>query len=1007
MRGDFTRFSHRPGRHYADVLMQQGRVQLDADWNEQRDIDGQRWRGQTIDTIGASGRPAAAPGFKIAPPDGADLKFLSGRIYVDGLFYELAADLYYSRQPDLPSPEPLRPRNGETDLFYLDVWSRHVTAVEDPKLREIALGGPDTATRVQTVAQVKFIEDVGDLRCDDPQQDFDALVRGKLSQGEMSARARPGIQRAPDDPCEVVPGTGFRGVENRLYRVEIHDGGGFGPNPATFVWSRDNGSVLASVTRFKGGPDNQIEVSSLGRDKTLRFSIGDWVEVLSDRTELDGKPGTIARITDVDEASRTLSLSVPVQAHDPKYYPRVRRWDQKSPPIEVTKATNNWFELEDGVEIKFTKPGFRTGDFWVIPTRVAPGTVEGFTEARPRGIEHHYSRLALVTWTSSSKEKLAYTVEECVASFPPLTERQGAGCCTVTVGDGTTSRGDFDDLQEAVDSLTGPGRVCVLPGHYRPTDTVTIDRTGVVVSGCGGEARITAPTGKPALRVSQAGNVRLEELRVEANATPAVEATGCTGLQVRGCRLTSTGGEALVISDSEDVEVLACRLDGRQALSVQARRVRLAGNRCAAGGIWLRDGSADAQIEDNDITDGQGAGVALGGLAPEQPPSATGAGVARVAVVGNRIRGMEASGVATVAPTGDATLADVRDLTVAGNQIRRCARQPAQASYDPEAVGGITLRDVSMVRIHDNVIVDNGDGQVPACGIFVHTCQGLRVWGNTVTGNGGPQDGDDPKVYQAGIVAMLAVGGQPPGRAAAPEAARVDTAWPAAAVHDNTVASPNGHALIVTAIGPVSVAGNTLTVLEPALQPLQASRRGSAVFLVNLGRTPVLSDAATGFGKAVGTSLVQCRLDEDVLTSPLPEASRPVPAGPVLFHGNQVSLRLAQAVVNPPSAAVTIISTDDAALLDNQLLTRIDDGMVWAGAQAFAPTLRASGNRFTETPCRAVFSYHSVGLANVATGNQANHCIGVLGSQTVDEDNQILLGGDCQRITDAITPGRQ
>jgi hypothetical protein len=59
----------------------------------------------------------------------------------------------------------------------------------------------------------------------------------------------------------------------------------------------------------------------------------------------------------------------------------------------------------------------------------------------------------------------AFTVEECVPSFSPLTERGQAGCCTVTVGDDPTSRGDYDDLQEAVDSLTGPGRVCVLPGE--------------------------------------------------------------------------------------------------------------------------------------------------------------------------------------------------------------------------------------------------------------------------------------------------------------------------------------------------------------------------------------------------------------------------------------------------------------------------------------------------------------------------------------------------------------
>jgi hypothetical protein len=992
MRGDFTRFSHQPGKHYAGVLMQQGRVQLDADWNEQFDIDDERWRAQTVDTIGACGRPDADRGFELDLASGSDLGFKAGHIYVDGLFYDLADDITYGNQPDLPDPPPLEPQAGRTDLFYLDVWRRHVTAVEDPEILETALGGPDTASRVRTVAQVRVERGVDSVRCD-PQPAFDALVR--LSPGRMSATAEDVEPKAADNPCQVAPGAGFRGVENRLYRVEIHNGDE--PGPATFVWSRDNGSVLAAVTAFKDGPENQIEVSSLGRDDTLRFCVGDWVEVLSDRTELAGEPGTIAEITDVDEASRILSLSAPVSDPGDGYFPRVRRWDQKRAPIPVSEATTEWFELEDGIKIMFTKPGFRTGDFWVIPAREAPGEIEEFTDAPPRGIEHHYCRLAVVTWQEDNDEELSFTAEECVPWFPPLTERSQAGCCTVTVGAGSAGRGDYDDLQKAVDSLTGPGRVCLLPGEHKLTETVVIGQAGVVVAGCGGEARVVAPAGKPALRVSQADAVGLEELRVEADDAPAVQADGCTRLRVLGCRLTSTGGgEALVVSGGEDVEVLDCRLDGLPALSVQARRVRLAGNRCATGGIWLRDGSADARIEDNEVGDGRGPGIALGGLAPAQPPSAKGAGVARVAVLGNRVQGMEGSGVATVAATEEAPLADVRDLTVAANQIRSCARRPADPRYDAEAVGGVTLRGVTDVRIHDNLIEGNGGGEdgVRACGIFVHSSQGLQIRGNAVRGNGAREAGDNPKVYQGGIVAMVALGTEPAG--------------PAAVIHGNTVTSPSGQALLVTALGPVLVADNTLATLEPAAQPFPFSRLGGGVFLLDLGRTPILSDAAIGFGLGVGTSLAQCRLDpDDTLGSPPPEAATPVPGGEVLVHGNQISLRVAEADVKPPSAAVAVLSTDDAALLDNQVRTQVDDGMIWAGVLAFAPTLRASSNRFTETPCRAVFSYYSTGLANVATSNQANHCLGVLGSQTVDDDNHVLLAGDCQRVTAALTSGSQ
>ena len=38
MKGDFSRNTFDPGNHYSAVLMQQGRVQVDADWNEQAAI---------------------------------------------------------------------------------------------------------------------------------------------------------------------------------------------------------------------------------------------------------------------------------------------------------------------------------------------------------------------------------------------------------------------------------------------------------------------------------------------------------------------------------------------------------------------------------------------------------------------------------------------------------------------------------------------------------------------------------------------------------------------------------------------------------------------------------------------------------------------------------------------------------------------------------------------------------------------------------------------------------
>ena len=49
MKGDFSRDTFDPDRHFSRVLMQQGRVQLDADWNEQAAIMQHALRSLVVD----------------------------------------------------------------------------------------------------------------------------------------------------------------------------------------------------------------------------------------------------------------------------------------------------------------------------------------------------------------------------------------------------------------------------------------------------------------------------------------------------------------------------------------------------------------------------------------------------------------------------------------------------------------------------------------------------------------------------------------------------------------------------------------------------------------------------------------------------------------------------------------------------------------------------------------------------------------------------------------------
>src|SRR5688500_9674141 len=88
MAGDYTRATFRPQRDYAGVLMQQGRVTLDADWNELVELIDRRLRAETIDIIGRCVVPAETPdGFRVGLTGGT-LTIGRGRAYVHGILAE-------------------------------------------------------------------------------------------------------------------------------------------------------------------------------------------------------------------------------------------------------------------------------------------------------------------------------------------------------------------------------------------------------------------------------------------------------------------------------------------------------------------------------------------------------------------------------------------------------------------------------------------------------------------------------------------------------------------------------------------------------------------------------------------------------------------------------------------------------------------------------------------------------------------------------------------------------
>ena len=172
------------------------------------------------------GGPPDAAGFEITVDPSGALMIGAGRYYVDGLLVENGA----AARLDASQPEP------GPHLVYLDVWEEAIPAADDPDLLEPALGGPDTALRLQVAWQVRLEPTA------DGDQDPCGRLRAADERATLAVRTQPG---------------GYSGPENRLYRVEVHavdDDGN-----VSLKWSRDNASLVIRLDALRVPADDAKE----------------------------------------------------------------------------------------------------------------------------------------------------------------------------------------------------------------------------------------------------------------------------------------------------------------------------------------------------------------------------------------------------------------------------------------------------------------------------------------------------------------------------------------------------------------------------------------------------------------------------------------------------------------------------------------------------------------------------------------------------------------------------
>jgi hypothetical protein len=376
MKADITRSTYNKNKKYTKVNAQQGRIQLDADWNEQLDIQAHFDKTMLCDLVGKTGTSIEDSGFEItSTTDGSGFTIGAGRYYVDGIICENNAQINALKQEDLPYIELFTqdlfkeniivPKEEGYYVVYLDVWQRHITALEDPDLIEVALGRTDTTTRTKNIWQVKTLK-VETITTQEALTEFEQnIVR---SDGKLRVRLKPATQ----DKCKPLFESGYSGDENRLYRVEIHSPikivdnhsssqkiGEYGSKHSTvpaFKWSRENAIVTAKIRRVKKSSDNlmRIVIENSKKDDFYNFKKNHWIEVTDDYCELWNKPGQFIQIHEVREnIQENRSILKIVSPPDPSLLsyiadtdnyvsktPKVRRWSTPNDTVNTPNDIN-------------------------------------------------------------------------------------------------------------------------------------------------------------------------------------------------------------------------------------------------------------------------------------------------------------------------------------------------------------------------------------------------------------------------------------------------------------------------------------------------------------------------------------------------------------------------------------------------------------------------------------------------------------------------------------------
>jgi hypothetical protein len=954
MKGDFSRWQDHPDVSFSGVLQQQGRVLLDRDWNDQVRITS-NWQ-ENMGRVMLGHDVVAVPeeqidsSFKVttAVKKGSQIQLTlgAGNAWLNGHSLFMKNNDIVATNLPATDYQPMQSTNSDQAVI-LEMWEEPVNGYQNSvstnyDLVEPALGGPDTTERMQRCMALRLVETDGTEDCGK----IAGRVKDDLSKkGHLAAGLQSSIP-ADDGSCPTSLPGGYTGFEHNLYRIEIAQTDAAAG--AAFKWSRYNGGLTGKGT-FGTQPEtirieaNLPAIRAAGNDSF-------YVEIVRrDSADLHWEV-LYGAVMGFSEGQLTLQTkwfgaATTPAANTPVFF---RLWDGigqvgnfQNPPAGQQPQV-----LQDGITLSFdpenkTVGNYRPGDFWTFPVRVGQtGGTSLLTAQPPQGIVYHRAPLAVLQWNAGQANQTIDSqhgqILDMRVFFWPLTQIQtssGKTCCTFTVGDGVTSQGDYDKLEDALAHLPSEGgQVCLLAGTHQLN--VTLDkRSNIRIYGCSLKSIVKPATpGNPVFTITNSQLIQIDNLYFQETAKAIFGLNSVMKIQENWFKVSQTAidirfGQQTLIADNIIMLAGSGGSTPGVGMFVQGAAAVIEKNTVIAsggvGGIQIGSSSNQVTVRNNKIECGTGHGICLGHL-PSLPSGTwnyyisdqdiatykklTGATFSEdlemclydIRIEDNDISFMGQNGIGPPALfniNGSApyTFSVLKGI-IARNRITRCMGALAinavlstagstgdwQSNATYGTWGGIVLAHAEDVSIRENEILENGTSSTGVAGIFIMLAENVALDGNVLMENGsrnnsGPANVGDFDIH-GGVVVRMAF---QPLRSTSANLTPMENRGPALALRNNKIIQPMGPALSVTAVGPIEAVENRFVsqgLFDLSSTNDYGNNRVGVVRVVNLG---LPKDAFHPFWlysylqlPAINTSMIQT-CDSTHATGPISDPGNP------------------------------------------------------------------------------------------------------------------------------------